>query len=304
MDKTMQVIEIQPKEIDIASFKKRTALDSDAEHLIKEDTVITTNGVPVIMYCKIKENLDALRWSVCSIPYSKSDRTGGLVTQSAIFGYKPKISMRSDFCSATAMARTYPKQHYVITEFAKNLTNYYNEHFPEVFSKHTEIVEHKVKKDWVIDGSPFTSGIVNKDNPLKYHFDAGNFKGVLSNMVAFKKNIIGGRLIIPAYNIKLEIQDGSLSVFDGQSILHGVSPFEKTNEDAYRYTIVYYTLEQMWKCETITDELIRIRKKKKEREFNRLNPEHMEKLKEIKSNIDKKVQKELVNHIKQRENNG
>ena len=54
----MKTIEIQPREIDIDLFKKRTALDSDAENLITEDTIITTNGQPVIMYCKLKENLN------------------------------------------------------------------------------------------------------------------------------------------------------------------------------------------------------------------------------------------------------
>jgi hypothetical protein len=275
----MKIIEIKPKEIDINSFKKRTALDSDAEILINEDTIITTNGQPVIMYCKLKENLNNLRWAVNNIKYSQGKRARGLIHQSAVFGYKPKVPMRQDFCSATSMSRNHAKEHFIITEFAKNLTEYYKSSFPEVFSKHINIVQEKIKNEWVIKGTPFTSGIINKDNALKYHFDAGNFKGVLSNMVAFKKNMNGGKLVIPAYNIKLEIEDGSLSVFDGQSILHGVTPFEKKSSDAYRYTIVYYSLEQMWKCETISNELIRIRSKKKEREFKRLDNEHLEYLK-------------------------
>ena len=296
----MKIIEIQPKEIDIDKFKKRTALDSDAEILITEDVIITTNGIPVIMYCKLSEDLDPLRWSVNSIPYGKTIRTGGLSTQSNIFGYKPKIPMRSDYCTATAMAQNYPKQHHIITSFASNLTKYYEENFPEVYEKHNSVVEEKIRAEWRIDGSPFTSGIVNKDNPLKYHFDAGNFKGVLSNMVAFKHNMVGGRLIIPSYNIKLEIQDGTLTVFDGQSILHGVSPFEKKTEtdDAYRYTIVYYSLEQMWKCETISDELIRIRKKKKEKEFKRLDPAHLNKLKEMGEGHKQKADKDYETVIK------
>jgi hypothetical protein len=252
------------------------------------------------MYCKIKENLDAMRWAVQNIKYSKGIRSRGLVSQSAIFGYKPKVAMRQDFCSSSAMAKNQSKEHFFITDFAKNLTNYYRDNFPKVFEGHAKIVQEKIKDQWVIKGTPFTSGIINKDNPLKYHFDSGNFKGVLSNMVAFKKNMSGGRLVIPAYNIKLEISDGSLSVFDGQSILHGVSPFIKLNEKAYRYTVVYYTLEQMWKCETINDELIRIRKKKKEREFNRLNPEHINYLLKEKKSLENQSYKEYKSHFKQK----
>jgi len=294
----MKIIEIKPKEIDIELYKKRTALESDAKNIITEDTIITTNGQPVILYCRLKENLDNLRWAVQNINYVKGERSRGLISQSAVFGFKPKIAMRQDYCSATAMARNNAKEHFIITDFAKNLSNYYENNFTEVFAKHKNIVKEKIKDQWVIKGTPFTSGIVNKDNPLKYHFDAGNFKGVLSNMVAFKKNMIGGRLVIPAYDIKLEIEDGSLSIFDGQSILHGVSPFIKQNDNAYRYTIVYYTLEQMWKCETITDELIRIRQKKKEREFKRLDPEHLNSLQKRKTELKKASDKEIIAHYK------
>ncbi len=294
----MKIIEIKPKEIDIELYKKRTALESDAKNIITEDTIITTNGQPVILYCRLKENLDNLRWAVQNINYVKGERSRGLISQSAVFGFKPKIAMRQDYCSATAMARNNAKEHFIITDFAKNLSNYYENNFKEVFAKHKNIVKEKIKDQWVIKGTPFTSGIVNKDNPLKYHFDAGNFKGVLSNMVAFKKNMIGGRLVIPAYDIKLEIEDGSLSIFDGQSILHGVSPFIKQNDNAYRYTIVYYTLEQMWKCETITDELIRIRQKKKEREFKRLDPEHLNSLQKGKTELKKASDKEIIAHYK------
>lgn len=273
----MIIREIQPVDIDLEKYKRRGALETDVDELIKENTIITTNGEPVIMYCKMTDDLAALRWAVKTIKYEVGPRTLGLVSQSRIFGYRPRITVRHDFCNPTSMATDFPKQHHVITEFASQLTKYYEQNFPAVYEKHKSIVEEKILPEWKIDNSIFTSGIVNKDNPLKYHFDSGNFKGVLSNMVAFKKNIVGGHLVIPAYNIKLEIADGSLCVFDGQSILHGVSPFTalKENEDHYRYTIVYYSLEQMWKCEPFGTEIKRIRKRKKEQEKKRLDPEHL-----------------------------
>lgn len=289
----MQILEITPKDIDISLYKKRTALDEDAEHLITEDTLITTNGIPVLLYCKLTEPTDALKWAVQTIKYSSSVRTRGLKSASTVFGYSPKLAMRNDFCTATAMANNFPKQHYLVTEFAQHLTQYYQDNFPEIFHKHQEIVEEKIKDQWVIPGTPFTSGIINKDSALKYHFDAGNFKGVLSNMVAFKQGVIGGRLVLPAYNIKLEIADNTLTVFDGQSILHGVTSFEKEASNGYRYTIVYFSLEQMWKCETVTNELIQTRARKKQRELNRINPEHIAKLQKRLGKFQEEVDEDL-----------
>jgi hypothetical protein len=296
----MIIREIQPREIDLEKYKKRTALEDDVSETITEDTIITTNGIPVILYCKMKENLDALRWAVQTIKYETGPRTLGLISQSRIFGYRPRITVRHDYCNPTSMATEFPKQHFVIADFASQLTNYYQNNFPEVFQKHEEIVNEKILPEWKIENSIFTSGIVNKDNALKYHFDSGNFKGVLSNMVAFKKNVVGGRLVIPAYDIKLEISDSSLCIFDGQSILHGVSPFHsaKPEQDHYRYTIVYYSLEQMWKCEPFGEEIKRIRKRKKDQEHKRIDPDHLEKLSGMADDRIQKNQKEIQTSLK------
>lgn len=89
-------------------------------------------------------------------------------------------------------------------------------------------------------------------------------------MVCFKKGITGGRLSIPEFDIKLEIEDNTLVIFNGQEILHGVTPIIKAHPQGYRYTVVYYSMEQMWKCDSVNEELERIRTKKKEREFKRL----------------------------------
>ena len=34
----------------------------------------------------------------------------------------------------------------------------------------------------------------------------------------------------------------------------------ETEDDAYRFSIVYYSLKGMWKCLTLTEELLRSRK--------------------------------------------
>ena len=89
-------------------------------------------------------------------------------------------------------------------------------------------------------------------------------------MVAFKSNTKGGYLSIPEYDIGLEIANNSILLFNGQKILHGVTPFKLLSKNAYRYSIVYYTLQQMWKCEPITKELARIKDERTKLEKKRL----------------------------------
>jgi hypothetical protein len=144
---------------------------------------------------------------------------------------------------------------------------------------------------------------VNKNNQLKYHFDSGNFKGVLSNMVVLKKDVAGGYLIIPELDIALEVADNTLTIFNGQEILHGVSTIEYENDHAYRYSVVYYSLEQMWKCEPINDEIARIRKVKTQREKNRLDPEHLATLHKRQQDLHKESVTELLKNKKKNDKN-
>jgi hypothetical protein len=271
----MKIIDVTAKELNTKEYKMRYATESDADILIKEDTLLVEDGNPILLYKKIDWcDTDELLNACHKVKYTTDTRlpkkeSKGITTRSAIFGYKPRIPLRQDFCSATAMANNQPQEHNVVTKFAEQLTGFYKEYFPETFAIH-EAKMDSIKSEWRIPNSIFTSGIINKNNPLQYHHDTGNFKGVLSNMVAFKKGMIGGRLVLPEYNIKLEISDNTLTIFDGQSIVHGVTPLKKFTKDSYRYTIVYYSLEQMWKCDTIKEEVIRIRKLKKQRELKRL----------------------------------
>lgn len=299
----MKELHLTRKEIDIAKYKKRTALRSDVNTLIKEDVIIYVDNEPVVLYKKLDEDTSGLRWAVKNTNYITGKRSRGLVSTSAIFGFRPRLAMRQDYCSATSMATDQKKQHYVISSFAKELVRYYKQYFPERYEFHTKLVEEKVMQDWTIGGSPFTSGIVNKNNQLKYHFDSGNFKGVLSNMVVLKKDVAGGYLIIPELDIALEVADNTLTIFNGQEILHGVSTIEYENDHAYRYSVVYYSLEQMWKCEPINDEIARIRKVKTQREKKRLDPEHLATLQKRQQDLHNESVNELLKNKKKNDKN-
>ena len=173
-------------------------------------------------------------------------------------------------CTSTSLAIQMPLEHKEICDFAVELTKYYKKYCGSVFYDHADIAKEKILPEWTIGNTPFSSGIVNKNNALHYHFDSGNFKNVYSNMVAFKSNIKGGYLSIPEYDIGLEIATNSILLFNGQKILHGVTPITLMGENAFRYTIVYYTLQQMWRCEPITEELARIKKVRTDMERTRL----------------------------------
>lgn len=252
----MKTIELTKKKLNLEDFYKRTAMEQDYKTLLKEDTLICENGQPKILYVHLDQELtEGARRACLGIKYSTGFRTRGLLSSSRTFGFRPRNSLRQYFCSTSSLGSESPESHAVICEFGSHLAELYEKYFPEVYAMHTAEVEKKIRPDWQIKDSPFTSGIVNKNNPLKYHFDAGNVKNVLSNMIVFKRYIKGGFLSCPEYDIGFEVADNTAILFDGQNILHGVTPIRKASPNAYRYSIVYYTLQQMWSCLPIGEEL-------------------------------------------------
>lgn len=263
--------DVQKRELDFNQYIRRSAQESDYNRLIDHSIIVKDiEGRPVIVYLEVPELPSVYMVNRLKSYYFDMDkRTQGLVSRSKTFGYAPRETIRRDFCSSAALARQDPDGHNYICKFGALLSKFYEKYCPDTFQMHMGLTTKRILDDWRIDDSPFTSGIINKNIALKYHLDAGNIHDVYSNMVCFKKDCSGGSLAIPEYNIGLEIKNKSILLFDGQKILHGVTPFRLTSLEAYRYTLVYYTLKSMWACKPVDEELTRIRQKKLEREVRR-----------------------------------
>jgi hypothetical protein len=262
---------IEPKPLDLASWCKRSATDQDYSELISENTLIRLpNGQPLILYVRLGGLFDfaKLKATLSAMRYDTSERSAGLKTTSRVFGYQPRITLRRDFCTATSLAAQDQAANEMLCQFGREVSPIYERYFPSRAAEHNAQAA-KVLPEWRIPGTMFTSGIVNKNNPLKYHFDAGNFRSVCSCMLGFKTRISGGHLVMPALGIALEIADESLSVFDGAETLHGVTPIVKHGPASTRFTVVYYGLRDMWKCEPLTAEIARIRTIRTARERKR-----------------------------------
>ena len=76
---------------------------------------------------------------------------------------------------------------------------------------------------------------------------------------AFKKDIEGGHLCVPEIGLKFKTGDGSLILFDGQGLMHGVTSIKKTSVEAKRFSVVYYSLKNMWACDPYEDEIENLR---------------------------------------------
>lgn len=267
----MREILLKKKELNHLDFVKRSALESDYDLFIEDDVIAIDADTKQIIFIHKKLDFDdrQIMWALDRIKYEENTRTSGLKTRSRIFGFNPRNAIRKDFCSTTSLAMKQPQEHAAVIKYGVNIAGLYSEFTPEVYKQHMEITKAKVLDEWAIRDTPFTSGIINKNNPLKYHFDSGNFKSVYSCMAVFKKGTRGGFLSMPEYGVGVSLPHNSVFMFDGQSVLHGVTPITKTSPQDTRYSIVYYSLQQIWNCLPMSEEIARIRNKKTERERNR-----------------------------------
>jgi hypothetical protein len=270
----MQTLVLEKKQINLREFVHRRAEEADCQILLKEEfrLVDKISGKVVCLYINPTEDafsLDKIFDCCTKVKYVVDQRTNGLKTTARIFGYNPRNVIRKDFCSITSFATEQPDHHANIMLGGVIAAKHYALHNPELYSDHLKTTQERVVEDYRLADVPFTSGIINDNNPLCYHFDSGNFKDVWSAMIVLKKEIAGGYLAMPEYGVMCEVKDKSIFYFDGQSILHGVTPITRMRPNARRFSIVYYSLRAMWNCAPLRDEIARARMRREQVEQKR-----------------------------------
>lgn len=273
----MKKIELIKKDIDLSRYIKKVANKSDCSTIIDFDCLVHIDGVPKIAYITIPDEVTKyVRQSCINVKLGNVERLSlGLITsgKNRVFGYRPtrQMSQFANTCSTTGLAKDFPLEHSALCDFSKVAKDYYKKIFPIQYNHNDKVVKEKILKEWTLEDTVFTSGIINKDSVLQYHFDIGHVSKALSVMLTLKKDLLGGDLCMPEVDALIKLKDNTLLIFDGQELLHGVTPIIKKSDKAYRFTVVYYSLIQMWKCLPITEEVIKARKTRYIKEHKRAN---------------------------------
>jgi hypothetical protein len=268
--KTFELIKIR----DCSNLIKQTPSKNDYTTLIDSDTIFTKNGKQVGVYIKIKHPLiNEIRKATFETKFVKTYRTHkALPTQSSVFGALPRIAVRNDYCRFSAQTKHEKKNTQRLFTFMEVLTGIYEKYLPEQYKHDLTVIKENVNQDYLLkENQPFATANINVNHAIKYHKDTGNFRGNLSNVLILRGGITGGELVFPEYGFALEQSDSYLAVFDGQNEIHGVMPIIKTEENPYRASIVYYTLENMKHCYPYKMEVERLQKVATTRAINRAN---------------------------------
>lgn len=168
-----------------------------------------------------------------------------LVTQfSTILGsIAPKPHMRRPYPTISAVHREKKANTFIKAMWASCVESekIIKELTPDIYERQLELFSD-IDKQWRF-GNMFTSSISNFNIAAAYHRDTGNIVGAVNVILTKRNNSKGGCLNVPDYNVTFEQADNSMLVYPAWKNIHGVTPIEKTSEDGYRNSLIFYPLK-------------------------------------------------------------
>lgn len=199
----------------------------------------------------------ALRATVLSIKYGQNVARQGrdMNVRGVVFGYSPKKPIaRQEGCRRSAMSRDREDVSAVLEDIAGALGREFKSLYPERAAADETTVKSNVLDDWRMhEDSLWTSGVINQSTVLPYHRDGNNFD-TWSAMPTIRYGMDDGRLHVPEYDLVFPCGDGDVTWFFGKDLVHGVTPMTPRREDAYRYSVVFYSIQGMKNCRTFAEE--------------------------------------------------
>jgi hypothetical protein len=226
-----------------------------ARHLDLDTLLVDPEGKVVLAYLAVAVP-PPLRADLRTLPTQRGQRSQGLRHDSRTFGYIPRRTWKRELCRVSSLDREHPEVREGLIEMGLAAEARYAEVAPDTFSYHAEAAT-RILPEWLLPGAQvFSGGIVNRNSALAYHRDSGNIAETFSAMVAVRSAVDGGHLHMPEVGLCLPVHDGSLTIFNGQAWVHGVTPM-RVRPGGYRLTFVYYTLAALWQCLPIEEEVAR-----------------------------------------------
>ena len=180
---------------------------------------------------------------------STTTRLSGMAVTHRTFGYQPPAPLRRRYgCSRSIFNSQHPEAMEHLAEFCRLSEYVFRTLAEDVYERTAKAVLDEIPPAWRIAGTPWTSGIINATAALPYHRDQSNVRQSWSTMLGARSGVDGGLLHLLDYDVYLPINHGSLTIFDGQSVAHGVTPMQLTRSNGWRYTAVTYAKVMMRHC--------------------------------------------------------
>jgi hypothetical protein len=261
--------------VDLAAYRGKPVTATGLRELPPDTLVRTRDGEVLLAYLQLWKPADPLarrlREALANVRVARTFRaSSGSWQNSAYFGAQPRQGGTThDYCRAGELDKQSPAATAVLYQVAAELERRYWQLAPATYAHHAAQAE-RIRAAWRPAGlRVFTGGVVNRDNPITWHRDRGNFAHTWSAMPVVRAGMAGGALAVPELGLVLPCDDGTAVFFDGQSLIHGVTPMRRTARGGHRHSVVFYAVQRLWQCLEPGDEIGRMQASRTEREYRR-----------------------------------
>ena len=249
-----------------ANAMKGTSPEHHEPNVASPARIETADGEPIAIVMRATEDLmTGLRQAMRKYPMSTTLRSSGLRNVSAVFGYAARNQvLRREGCRMCGGATAAPAAHAMILGAAVSLSAMFHGEHPFRSADDREQAA-RIRPEWRMGGTQWTSGVLNETSALPYHTDANNMP-TWNAMIVARRGTRGGHFHVPEYGLTMPCRDGDVIFMPAYRLVHGVTPITKVDEDGYRYSAVFYTVSRMKDCQEPDAELAQGQRARSERE--------------------------------------
>lgn len=205
-----------------------------------------------------KSILMALKAAIKAAPVLSSFRAAGTSQASAVYGVLPRVEIRAS-CRACRFTKTTFQDKKGFQAFA-DANEWVAEQYEKFFPRHYKAAvkdTSTIHKDFRWNDTPYLTINCNFNQQIPCHRDSGNLKTALSTVLIISEGVTGGELDCPELGLSLAQLNGGLTLFRGDEIVHGVRPFKRASDTAFRCSMVFYTMGGMKTCGSLQEEVAR-----------------------------------------------
>lgn len=182
-----------------------------------------------------------------------SNITVGNYVESGNVGYMDRSAMIK-YCRTTAFAKTYFEKFQAGIPFVQYVDGLYKQLCPEHYARQRAIAD-ATNRNYVIEGTSFTTVTVNKNFRTAVHKDAGDFIDGFGNLCCYREGHYQGcYFCLPEYGAGFDLQNGDMLFVDVHK-WHGNTPFINADPDFLRISFVMYYRANMIDCKQPSEEL-------------------------------------------------
>jgi hypothetical protein len=190
---------------------------------------------------------------------------------SGIIGFYDR-TMRQPYCRTTSYTAGKFEKWKKCLPIVKLVSDKYRELVPDKWDIQKSYVD-KTAKDFVVEGTVFTTITVNKNWQTACHTDKGDLEEGFGNLVVMRKGkYTGGYFVLVKWGIAIDLQNGDI-LFTDVHQTHGNTPIKKLTEGAERISLVMYYRSNMIVCGSAEEEIENTKNRKSLKGLNKRNDE-------------------------------